>query len=103
MKKVDGKENIADLFTKYLKRDDIDRLLAEMGMWLEAGRSDIGLKISAVKSSAISNSDRSFSEDATVDSWMNLKGRKISMWNETFGQQSTVQTSDIQFDGHGGP
>ena len=76
VKKVDGKDNVADLFTKYLTSDNIDRLLNSMGMRLEAGRSDIGLKISTVNSSAISNLDRSFSEDATVDSWMNLKGNK---------------------------
>ena len=39
VKKADGKDNVADLFTKYLKRDDIDRLLNSMGMRLESCRS----------------------------------------------------------------
>ena len=45
-------------------------------MRLETGRSDIGLNISAVSSGTVSNLDRSFNEDATVDIWMNLKGNK---------------------------
>ena len=70
VKKVDGKENIADLFNKYLKRDDIYRLLAAMGMWLESGRSDIGLKISSINSVK----DFRYVEDATVDVWKDLRG-----------------------------
>ena len=67
---------MADLFTKYLKRDDIDRLLFAMGMTLESGRSDIGLKISAVVSDGISNQVRSMEEDSTVDSWIDLRGNR---------------------------
>ena len=40
VKKVDGKENIADAFTKYLKREDIERLLSAMEMKLGRGRAD---------------------------------------------------------------
>ena len=76
MKKVDGKDNVADLFTKYLKRDDIDRLLHSMGMHLVSGRADLGLKISSMISGTISNSDKLFDEDATTDTWLNLKGNR---------------------------
>ena len=66
VKKVNGKENIADAFTKYLKREDMERLLSVMEMKLVQGRANASRRLQSM-------SNGSFSHDETVDQWADLR------------------------------
>ena len=70
--KVGGKDNVADAFTKYLKKEDMDRLLKSMSMHLMQGRADASRRLDSMLHQKFT-----VDEDETLDQWANLRANYI--------------------------
>ena len=69
VKKVDGKENISDILTKHLRREDIDKIMDAMSMELSSGRAEISLKIGQVGESPSRSGDLDYWVSTQKEKW----------------------------------